>query len=145
MRFAGNVEQGRGGPRAMPADATAIPDDLEQLCRRFEEFRNTQLCSACERSQLWPHLGTPHSLPYRARTNTSMSIVDLIRQRFDRRWRYPAWWNLLIVAPWLLGIALAMHDWAVDRNRAARENYTRNNHRPRTGKSQPVRIQLFYT
>ncbi|MBV9155792.1 MAG: DUF3592 domain-containing protein [Acidobacteriaceae bacterium] len=48
-------------------------------------------------------------------------IADLIQQRFDRTWSYPSWWNLLIVLPWLLGTALVVHEWAVDRTIAQRE------------------------
>jgi Protein of unknown function (DUF3592) len=51
-------------------------------------------------------------------------IIDLIQQRFNRTWSYPSWWNLLIVLPWLLGIALAMREWAVDRPISQREKTT---------------------
>ena len=37
----------------MAADATAIPDDLEQVRRRFEEFRNTQSTRSRLAEPLW--------------------------------------------------------------------------------------------
>ena len=54
MRFAANVERGRGDPRAMaPEPAADVPDDLEQLRRRFEEFRNTQPVRSRLPEPLW--------------------------------------------------------------------------------------------
>jgi hypothetical protein len=55
----------------------------------------------------------------------SMSkIADYLQERFDRTWNHPSWWNLLIVLPWGLGVALAIHEWSVDRTVAKREKIT---------------------
>lgn len=51
-------------------------------------------------------------------------IADHMQQRFDRTWRCPSWWNLLIVLPSALGVALAIHEWVVDRTVAQREKTT---------------------
>jgi hypothetical protein len=43
---------------------------------------------------------------------------------FDQLWSHPSWWNLLITLPWALGAGIAIHEWAVDRTVARREQTT---------------------
>lgn len=50
--------------------------------------------------------------------------MSKIAERFDRTWSHPSWWNLLIVLPWGIAVALAIHEWTVDRTVAKREKVT---------------------
>jgi hypothetical protein len=36
-------------------------------------------------------------------------------------WSRPTWWTLLVVLPWAMGLASAIHDWNKDRKVARRE------------------------
>ena len=49
------------------------------------------------------------------------NIANQLRWRAGQTWSYPSWWNLLVALPWALGLGLAVHDWATDREVAERE------------------------
>ena len=46
------------------------------------------------------------------------------RGRLRRFWSHPSWWSLLIVAPWMIGAALQIYQWRVDRAIAQRQQTT---------------------
>ena len=48
-----------------------------------------------------------------------MSHADTSRPWVDRvvrQWRRPSWWNLLVLTPWMIGTALSIRDWRVNRD-----------------------------
>jgi hypothetical protein len=52
------------------------------------------------------------------------NAIDGKVARITRAWNYPSWWNLLVVLPWALGLALFLHEWKTDRQIARRQHAT---------------------
>jgi hypothetical protein len=50
--------------------------------------------------------------------------IDAVATRARRAWSYPSWWNLLVVLPWVLGIAFLIQQSRTDRQVAGRQQTT---------------------
>jgi hypothetical protein len=49
------------------------------------------------------------------------NAIDGVVARTTRTWSYPSWWNLLVVLPWVLGLAFLIHEWRTDSQIAGRQ------------------------
>lgn len=49
------------------------------------------------------------------------SAIDGMVTRASRAWTHPSWWNLLVILPWVLGLAFLIHEWRTDSQVAGRQ------------------------
>jgi Protein of unknown function (DUF3592) len=52
------------------------------------------------------------------------NAIDEMVARSSRSWNHPKWWNLLVVLPWLLGLAFLIQESRTESRIAARQQTT---------------------
>jgi hypothetical protein len=52
------------------------------------------------------------------------NTIDEMAAKTTRAWSHPSWWNLLVVLPWVVGVAFLIQEWTTESQIAGRQQTT---------------------